>query len=304
MKKHDYDKILYRLITIIRRLSDGDVLYKDDLAQEFNVSTKTIQRDFNDRLSSLFQIDKVGNGWKMREGFCLEKSRAMEDILVLDILKNISCGLGISFAKRTESLLNKLTNATPSAFYTRLSFEDMTEISQCFDTLEHAIKHSKIIQFIHKQKYRLVKPYRIVAFDGYWYLLGEEVIDGLVKTFHIARISELQCAQESFVKDQFLQQRLDKAINAWFNPNVEPFEVLLHVSSEVKRYMIDHPLAPTQTIVDENKDGSLILRLEITNELEILSTIQKWMPHITILRPNSLKENIMKHIKEFLEKQI
>ncbi len=50
MQQHDYDKILYRLINIISRLSDGEILYKDALALEFNVSTKTIQRDFNERL--------------------------------------------------------------------------------------------------------------------------------------------------------------------------------------------------------------------------------------------------------------
>ena len=108
MQQHDYDKILYRLINIISRLSDGEILYKDALALEFNVSTKTIQRDFNERLVLRFPIHKIGNGWKMMEGYHLEKSRAVEDILVVDILKTISEGFGKSFAKRSSSLLNKL----------------------------------------------------------------------------------------------------------------------------------------------------------------------------------------------------
>ncbi len=40
MQQHDYDKILYRLINIISRLSDGEILYKDALALEFNVLLK------------------------------------------------------------------------------------------------------------------------------------------------------------------------------------------------------------------------------------------------------------------------
>ena len=304
MQQHDYDKILYRLINIISRLSDGEILYKDALALEFNVSTKTIQRDFNERLVLRFPIHKIGNGWKMMEGYHLEKSRAVEDILVVDILKTISEGFGKSFAKRSSSLLNKLTDSTPSAFYTRLAFEDMTLFSQYFDILEHAIKDSKLVQFVHNNKYRLVKPYRIVTFDGYWYLLGEEVIDGRVKTFHIARISDVKLCDECFEKDNTLQRKLDKAINAWFIPDNEPFEVTLHIDADIKRYILDHPLAPTQVIQEEKSDGSLIISLEITHDKEIISTIQKWIPSITVLSPKSLQETITKQVKTFLEKQV
>lgn len=41
--KHDYDKILTRLTTILRKLNDGESLSVQELAQELNVSTRTIQ---------------------------------------------------------------------------------------------------------------------------------------------------------------------------------------------------------------------------------------------------------------------
>ncbi len=58
--KHDYDKILTRLTTILKRLNDGEALSIKDLAEEFNVSTRTIQRDFNERLISfpIIQVNK------------------------------------------------------------------------------------------------------------------------------------------------------------------------------------------------------------------------------------------------------
>jgi predicted DNA-binding transcriptional regulator YafY len=48
--KHDYDKILTRLVNILSKLNDGEALSVKELAEEFGVSTKTIQRDFNERL--------------------------------------------------------------------------------------------------------------------------------------------------------------------------------------------------------------------------------------------------------------
>ena len=304
MKQHDYDKILYRLMSILTRLSDGEILGKEELAKEFNVSSKTIQRDFNERLMHRFPIERKGNGWKMIEGHHLAKSRAMEDILVLDILRTFSSSLGSSFAQRSEGLLNKLSTSHSSAFYTRLAFEDMGLIAGMFDCLEKAIHESRLVQFFHKQQYRLVKPYRVVSFDGYWYLLCEEVIDGKVKTFHLARMKEVSLHEEHFEKDLFLAQRLDKAINAWFNPNIEPYEVILEIDEAIKRYMLDHPIAPTQRIIQELPNGLFYLSLEITHEKEILSTIFKWMPHIRVIAPKALQERVIEHTKAFLEKQI
>jgi len=51
--KHDYDKILTRLTLILSRLNDGEALSVKALAEEFNVSTKTLQRDFNQTLETV-----------------------------------------------------------------------------------------------------------------------------------------------------------------------------------------------------------------------------------------------------------
>ncbi len=304
MAQHEYDKILFRLLTILRRLSEGEQLNKESLAQEFNVSTKTIQRDFNERLVVLFPIHKVGNSWKMMDGFTLEKTKVFEDVLILDILKTVSTGFGAQFASRTENLLGKLTDFSPSAFYTRVSFEDVSRLTALFDILEHAINDSVLVQFVHDHKYRYVKPYRIVNFDGYWYLLAEDVIHGKAKTFHIARMSNVQATKEHFEKDLSLQKSLDIAVNAWFNVDVQPFTVTLEVASSIRRFILDHPLAPTQRVVEEKEDGTLIIAFEITAEKEIIHTIQKWMPHIRVLSPKSLQESVINQVKLFLEKQI
>ncbi|MDO9306171.1 MAG: Sir2 family NAD-dependent protein deacetylase [Sulfuricurvum sp.] len=59
-----------RLATIIQRLYEGETLIKADLAQEFNVSEKTIQRDMNERISPVMPIyNDKGIGWKMDKQF-------------------------------------------------------------------------------------------------------------------------------------------------------------------------------------------------------------------------------------------
>ena len=48
--QHDYDKILTRLMSILSKLSNDEALSVKELAIEFNVSERTIQRDLSERL--------------------------------------------------------------------------------------------------------------------------------------------------------------------------------------------------------------------------------------------------------------
>jgi NAD-dependent SIR2 family protein deacetylase len=67
--KNNYDKALIRIITIMQRLYEGKSLKKSELALEFNVSEKTIQRDINSRLSKQPIKLVKGEGWKFDSSF-------------------------------------------------------------------------------------------------------------------------------------------------------------------------------------------------------------------------------------------
>jgi predicted DNA-binding transcriptional regulator YafY len=51
MKKHD--TIATRLSLILTKLNNGEKLDVDELVKEFNVTKRTIQRDLNERLSTI-----------------------------------------------------------------------------------------------------------------------------------------------------------------------------------------------------------------------------------------------------------
>lgn len=64
MYKHQYDKKLFRLINILAKLYRQENPTTEELANEYNVSTRTIQRDINERLIHfpIYQENKI---WKM-----------------------------------------------------------------------------------------------------------------------------------------------------------------------------------------------------------------------------------------------
>ena len=138
--KHDYDKTLTRLRVILQRLNDGESLGVKELADDFGVSTRTIQRDFNEKLVSSYPIFQENKKWKMQDGFKIEKIRDIEDKIVLDIIEKITDGIGGNFAIKGKKLLSKIKNEEYAPIYTKLNIEDVSDMINDINLLETAIK--------------------------------------------------------------------------------------------------------------------------------------------------------------------
>ncbi len=304
MKKHDYDKILYRLNSIWQRLREGEVLSVKDLAQEFNVSTKTIQRDFNERLIHKLPIEKQGHKWKVKDGHSLDKNLSFEENLVLDILKELSFSMGESFASRTSSLFSKLQNSHDNPIYSKIEIEDILDKTDLIKDLQVAINNLVQIEFNYKDKYRFVEPIKITTFEGFWYLYGKDLLEDKLKTFYIKDIKKLSLSNKKFQKNNVYIEKLENAINIWFEPNKESFEVRLLASKEIAKYFKRRPLCKSQIIVKENLDKSVEILLYATSENELIYELKKWQPSLIVLEPKSLAKKMLDISRKYYDEQI
>jgi predicted DNA-binding transcriptional regulator YafY len=57
----------------------------------------------------------------------------------------------------------------------------------------------------------------------------------------------------------------------------------------------------SQKIINKLPDGSIIFTLEYTQPKEILPLIQSWMPNLTILEPDDLKEIYIKNLQRTIQ---
>ncbi len=301
-RSHDYDRILTRLTLILQRLYEGETLGVTELAEEFNVSTKTIQRDFNERLAR-FPIEKEGRRWRMRAGHRIEKIRDIENLLTLQVLESLATGAGADFAARSRELLGRLKNETPPAVMSHLPIEDITSHAFLFSLLEEAIASYGVVRFRYHGKERTVHPYRIVNFDGYWYLLAKEEQSGLVKKFYLKEIEAAEALERRFEPDASLSRRVAGAINAWFDPNEEPFEIRLLAKAPIVKYLRRRPLAPTQRIAARRDDGDLELVVEATTRKEALELLKLWIPDLLVLDPPELRRDFENLLRTTLDRQ-
>ena len=286
-KIHDYDKILTRLSMILQRLHEGEVLSVHELAEEFNVSTKTIQRDFNERLIR-FPIEKQGQKWKMQKGCSLTRERTPEEVLVLEMLSNIAEGIGAEFGTKAKILFSKLKNTTQNPMYSKTIIEDISDKLEHFHIIERAIAEFRVVRFSYNGKLRHVYPYKIVSFEGYWYLYGEEFLENKLKTFYFKGIDHPELTPEVFEPNDVPHQILERAINVWFEPDKKPFEVTLRAFPEIAKYFLRRPLSSTQRIIKTYEDGSMDITVSATSSKEILQEVKKWIPDLIITSPSHL----------------
>jgi predicted DNA-binding transcriptional regulator YafY len=218
--KHDYDKTLTRLITILTKLYNGDSLSVKELAVEFNVSSRTIQRDFNERLIS-FPIFQDKKFWKMQDGFRLEKSSNIEDSIILDIMEKLLDGTGKAFSLKAKKLLSKIKNEDFNPIYAKLNIEDIGDKLDIIQQLENAIKEKLITNCYYKidsENYKLeIKPLKIVNFEGFWYLIALDLKDkDILKKYYLKNIFNIKVLTTNFKIDLKLEQLLENSISIWF----------------------------------------------------------------------------------------
>lgn len=298
--KHDYDKILKRLTTILSKLNDGEALSVKKLAEEFNTSTKTIQRDFNERLIA-FPVYQENKKWKMQDGFRLEKSQSIEDEIILDIIEKITEGIGGQFATKSHKLLSKIKNEDFNPIYTKLNIEDISDRFADIQILETAIKEKKEVKCSYDDERHAVykttiQPLKIVNFEGFWYLIA--IRKDILKKYYLKNISNPKITNKLFETDDELETLLEDSISVWFQDDVEPFEVKLFANEVAAKFFKRRPL-PTQTIESLNTDGSMEFIVKVTHEMEILPIIKYWIPHLYVIKPEWLVDMLKEDLEEY-----
>lgn len=302
--KHDYDKILTRLSFILSRLNDGEALSVKDLAKEFNTSERTVQRDFNERLVS-FPILQEGKKWKMQDGYRVEKTKSLEDEIVLDIIEKITEGIGGKFASKSHKLLSKIKNQDFNPIYAKLNIEDISDKFGEIQVIEGAIKAKKEIECSYDDERHdifkvTLKPLKIVNFEGFWYLVALQ--EDVLKKYYLKNISLVKASDAVFSTDAKLENLLDSSISVWFQKDVEPFEVKIYANMIAAKYFQRRPL-PTQTIESLHQDGTMEFVVKITHEMEILPIIKYWLPHMRVIEPAWIQEMIDEDLAGYLERK-
>lgn len=287
------EKVSYRLADILTRLNSGDKLTVKGLAQDYQTHPRTIIRDFNERLAFL-PFEKENDYYFLPASY-LGKLNYQD-------IKNFAqiSGIGSLYPKLDKSFLREILDGRANAVYSAKGyfFEDASLFVNVLGVLKEAIRQRHQIEFLYKNEMRLVQPYRIVHHHGCWYLAA--VTKGLLRAYRLSRISLPKAIEgECFEFDAAILKQLENEESIWFGQQKQ--EVILSVHGDVALHFKQRQLLPEQQVIKALDDGGLLISSRISHVTQILPLVRYWIPHLKIVNPVSMQQQLEKELQGYLE---
>ncbi|MEA3456833.1 MAG: WYL domain-containing transcriptional regulator [Campylobacterota bacterium] len=291
---------------ILERLENGETLSITELAGEWGILTKTLQRDFRKLMEGNYGIIRASDGKRFTLS---QKQHTSKDAnTAIKMLDSLSADIGGEFYTKAQATLNKLQQHIESPFYTRIDVENISSKLDLIEDLEEAISRQKNVDFSYKtlrepykiKSYENVKPYKIIIFDGFWYLLAE--YHGHYIKFYLKEIRNIKVLNQTFERNGELLERMSKALGFWFDPTAKSFEAILLLDQEVIVYFKRNPINGQR--IKMNYDGTAELTVTATDKREIFDLLKKWLPQIRVIEPFELQEEFEEMLQGYLVKKI
>ncbi len=301
-KESKHEKYFTRMIKIVQRLSLDGSVHVNDLADELSVTKRTIYRDL-DRLS-FFPIYLEDGIISVIDGFSLENANLNDgELLISELAFSAIDSINEDIDKTIETVRSKVS---APLFFTPYdikpeSYENINMNSELLNKIEDAIKKRNVSKITCSEVSSKVEPYKVVAFDGFWYLLAKDLEDGKIKTYLVSKISIFRATLEVYAtKRDNIDAILQNVHTAWFKDG-HSFEVQIRVKKPIAHYFQLKKHLSSQKILKENGDGSLLVGFSVSSDEDVDNLIKSWLPHIEVIKPERFRKKIISELEDYVK---
>ena len=292
-----------RLFRIVYVLLERDNVTAKELAEQFEVSVRTIYRDV-DRLSSagipIYTMQGRDGGIRLAEDFVLNSSllNQSEKEQLLVALQ----GLEVTGLLHENELLTKLStlfqlNQPNWIEVDFTSWSNSKKYEELFQNLKNAIISKQVISFSYvsnKEEFtqRQVKPVRLLFKGQSWYLYAFCLVRNDFRYFKLSRISQLKLLPQHFA-DNFDNVSLEKEARS-----EEVIRVKLKFNKKVAFRVYDELDCP----VKEDEQGNLYAEIEIPNDYSLYCYILSFGDNVEVLEPTKIRMQVTEMIECMAQK--
>ncbi len=307
-----------RLLFIDRKIGENSYPNCGSLAEEWEVSTKTIQRDIEymrDILDAPIVYVAAQRGFHYHEAnfklpaMAIKESDLFAIYLADEILSQyrgtpVYDSLSLIFKKIEDSLPDRVNPhcQQDQALFSFLSAPSTTIDPQIWQTVFNGLRNTRQLTINYQSggtattKKRTLDPYHAVRFAGDWYIIGFCHLRQGIRTFSLARITTAEEKDSSFtIPEDFNFHGVSKS-RFGLHWGQEEIKVVIIFQPSVAPYIKERLWHPSQHI-QEHDDGSLTLSLTVNHLLELKKWILSWGSQATVLAPTSLATEIKTEIQ-------
>jgi predicted DNA-binding transcriptional regulator YafY len=300
-----------RLLGIVVYLLNRDFVNANTLAEKFEVSTKTIQRDIETlNLSGIpiTSIQGVNGGYGILDSFKLDKQIASTE----DYRFIITALMGMNSAynnKKIETTLEKILSVSKQekAINTKVKIDfsasrEGKNIDEYIKIIENAIDKEKVIEFEYTNSYgdktlREVEPIGVIYKWYAWYMLGYCCDKKDYRQFKLLRMRNLRKLDKVFsIKHENINDLLSKHEK---RDNQKYVDIKILCKEEIRISIEEY--FPNAKII-ENEDDNFILQFQgVMNEVFWKALLFAYGSKIKIIEPEELKIEFMSKAKEIID---
>lgn len=286
------DLLAKRLAFILTKLNNGERFTLKELALEFGTNTKTISRDLKERFIYI-PIKKDGKYYSLEE-YALGK-------LNLEDIKNFATISGIKslYPTLTNQFLTEiLENKINRVFLIKNSgFEVIENKKEDFEKLSRAIINHQVVEFVYKEKEKVVEPYKLINSNGVWYLCAND--NEKLKTYSFTKMENLKIKNDKFNLNIELLNQIEKDEINWFSNEAK--EVHLKIDNNAKEYFLRKKILANMKIIEETSEY-FIVSTKVAFDDEIINLVKYWIPYIEIISPNHLAKKLNNILNSYIKR--
>ena len=292
-----------RLFEILYYLMENKQTTAKQLADKFEVSTRTIYRDLDKLLVAGIPIitkQGVDGGVSLDENFVFDKSLLDESqqeqiLLALSSLSSLHVSEYQELLKHMQTIFQKESEEWLDVDFS--SWHQDQEMNEKFSQLKDAIlKHLRItFHYINAQgqkSHRDVFPIKLFYKNNAWYLYGYEVKKADYRTYKLTRIQQLVIKDEQFDRSAFYKEP-----HLTYEENQTKIDVVLKFQKYLGSFVYDQF---SDQDIQEKEDGYWI-HTSMPYHPWFLSFLLSFGSGVEIIEPHSLREEMLHEIHTLLK---
>ncbi|MDP4097443.1 YafY family transcriptional regulator [Paenibacillus sp. P96] len=298
---------LERLISIIYKLLNHEVLSASMLAEEFQVSPRTIYRDIDVICAAGFPVvsyQGTNGGYGMMDGYKMDKSLlgSYDVNSLITVLSSLSTVFEDERAQGTIERLQTIgtEHQTPSL---AVDLETRRADPDALPRLRTAITERNVVRFDYingknERTTRDMEPVRLYFKYGIWYVYGYCQTRREYRVFRLSRMMNLHLLQEVFQPHPEAPQEAGFVNRAWQDPVQE---VVVRVGPEALAEAMDQF---HQVDKQFHGDGSMMMRIPVYKPLEarwLWSILLSFGSGAEVLEPPALRGILKKQLQNTLK---
>ncbi|OIU70513.1 helix-turn-helix transcriptional regulator [Rossellomorea aquimaris] len=304
-----------RLISILLLLQSHGRMTAGELAEELEVSERTIYRDM-DALSGtgipvVAERGKNG-GWSLLENYRTDLTGLKEaEIQALFVSPSAHLLEDLGLTRTSAEARNKLIASLPSTYrenardvWNRIhidtrSWRRQQEKTSSFEVLKRAIWEENKLMITYqtadgKQDDRIVSPLGLVAKGDLWYLIALKD-NGEIRNYRASRIQRAELLDEAFTRpaDFELAEYWNSSTKA-FIKNLPSYEVKVEAAAAiVSRLTFSGRFARVLEVGAESGNGRVPVTLSFDTENEAIGYLLGFGDQVKVVEPVELGSRIL-----------